>query len=56
VAHVVVCDPRKNALLKAGNKNDRMDARQLSELLRAKILTPVLPRRVRGAHIAGTES
>src|SRR5712692_4301530 len=22
VAHVVVCDPRKNALLKAGNKND----------------------------------
>jgi hypothetical protein len=33
VARVVVCDPRKNALLKAGNKNDRVDARKLSELL-----------------------
>src|ERR1700719_2511390 len=33
VAQVVVCDPRKNALLKAGNKNDRVDARKLSELL-----------------------
>jgi hypothetical protein len=38
---VVVCDPRKNALLKAGNKNDRVDARKLSELLRAGLLTPV---------------
>jgi hypothetical protein len=27
VARVVVCDPRKNALLKAGNKSDRVDAR-----------------------------
>src|SRR2546427_7325973 len=25
VAQVIVCDPRKNALLKAGNKNDRDD-------------------------------
>src|ERR1700726_1239003 len=41
VARVVVCDPRKNALLKAGNKNDRVDARKLSELLRAELLTPV---------------
>jgi transposase len=41
VAQVVVCDPRKNALLKAGNKNDRIDARKLSELLRAGLLTPV---------------
>ena len=40
VARVVVCDPRKNALLKAGNKNDRVDARKLSELLRAELLTP----------------
>ncbi len=30
VTKVVVCDPRKNALLKAGNKNDRVDARKLS--------------------------
>jgi hypothetical protein len=37
----VVCDPRKNALLKAGNKNDRVDARKLSDLLRAGLLTPV---------------
>jgi len=29
VTRVVVCDPRKNALLKAGNKNDRIDARKL---------------------------
>src|ERR1700724_2823320 len=41
VTRVVVCDPRKNALLKAGNKNDRVDARKLSELLRAELLTPV---------------
>jgi transposase len=41
VAKVVVCDPRKNALLKAGNKNDRVDARKLSDLMRAELLTPV---------------
>ena len=29
VTRVVVCDPRKNALLKVGNKNDRIDARKL---------------------------
>ena len=38
VARVVVCDPRKNALLKAGNKNDQIDARKLAELLRAGLL------------------
>lgn len=41
VARVVVCDPRKNALLKAGNKNDRMDARKLADLLRAGLSSPV---------------
>jgi transposase len=41
VAKVVVCDPRKNALLKAGNKNDRVDARKLSDLFRAGLVTPV---------------
>src|ERR1035437_3855460 len=30
---VLVCDPRRNALLKVGNKSDRMDARKLAELL-----------------------
>jgi hypothetical protein len=29
VTKVLVCDPRKNSLLKAGNKNDRIDARKL---------------------------
>src|SRR6202158_192246 len=32
VTEVLVCDPRKNALLKAGNKNDRIDARKLADL------------------------
>jgi transposase len=41
VANVLVCDPRKNALLKAGNKNDRIDARKLAELLRSGLLSPV---------------
>src|SRR6202051_51621 len=41
VAKVVVCDPRKNALLKAGNKNDRIDARKLADLLRSGLLSPV---------------
>jgi transposase len=41
VARVVVCDPRQNALLKAGNKSDRIDARKLAELLRAELLRPV---------------
>jgi hypothetical protein len=41
VAQVMVCDPRKNALLKVGNKNDRVDARKLSELLRAGLLSRV---------------
>ena len=41
VTQVIVCDPRKNALLKKGNKNDRMDARKLSDLLRAGLLSRV---------------
>jgi transposase len=41
VAKVMVCDPRKNALLKAGNKNDRIDARKLADLLRSGLLSPV---------------
>lgn len=41
VTHVVVCDPRKNALLKDGNKRDRIDARKLAELLRIHLLSPV---------------
>jgi hypothetical protein len=41
VPKVIVCDPRKNALLNAGNKSDRVDARKLSDLLRAGLLTSV---------------
>src|SRR6516164_4784740 len=32
VAKIVVCDPRRNALLKEGHKSDRIDARKLAEL------------------------
>lgn len=38
---LVVCDPRKNALLKSGNKDDRIDARKLATLLRGGLLSPV---------------
>lgn len=41
VTKVLVCDPRKNALLKAGNKNDRIDARKLADLLRTGLLSAV---------------
>src|SRR5712671_4348296 len=34
VTEVVVCDPRHNKLLQSGNKNDRVDAQKLAELLR----------------------
>jgi hypothetical protein len=38
---VLVCDPRRNALLKEGNKSDKVDARKLAELLRTGMLRPV---------------
>ena len=41
VAQVLVCDPRKNALIKAGNKSDRIDARKLADLLYLNKLNPV---------------
>jgi transposase len=41
VSDLVVCDPRKNALLKDGSKSDRIDARELAELLRGNQLSPV---------------
>jgi transposase len=39
LSEVVVCNPRKNALLKDGSKSDRIDARKLAELLRGNHLT-----------------
>src|SRR5207344_1820502 len=41
VSRLVVCDPRKNALLKDGSKSDRIDARKLAELLRGNQLSSV---------------
>lgn len=41
VARLVVCNPRKNALLKSGSKSDAIDARKLAELLRTRMLSPV---------------
>jgi transposase len=41
VAEVLVCNPRKNALLKEGSKGDQIDARKLAELLRLNHLNPV---------------
>jgi transposase len=41
VTTVVVCNPRRNALLKEGNKSDRIDARKLAALLRGNQLKPV---------------
>ena len=41
VSKLVVCDPRKNALLKEGNKSDKIDARKLVDLLRGGYLRSV---------------
>ena len=41
VTKIIVCDPRRNALLQEGSANDRIDARKLAELLRANLLRSV---------------
>jgi transposase len=41
VTKIVVCNPRRNALLKESSKSDRIDARKLAELLRSNLLRPV---------------
>lgn len=41
VAEVIVCNPRENKLLKAGNKSDRIDVAKLGRLLRLGELRPV---------------
>ena len=38
---MLVCDPRRNALLKEGNKSDKVDAHKLANLLRTGMLRPV---------------
>jgi len=41
VTELVVCDPRKNALMKEGNKSDKIEARQLADLQRGGYLRSV---------------
>jgi len=41
VAQLVVCNPRKHALLKHGNKSDKIDARKLADRSRLNDLKPV---------------
>src|SRR5271167_877715 len=41
VQQIVVCNPRRNALLKEGSKSDKVDARKLADLLRTGMLRPV---------------
>ena len=41
VTKLIVCDPRKNASMREDNQSDKIDARQLAELLRMDHLTSV---------------
>jgi transposase len=41
VQQVLVCDPRRNALLKEGSKSDKVDARKLADLFRTGMLRAV---------------
>jgi hypothetical protein len=41
VQEVLVCNPRRKALLKEGSKSDKVDARKLAEWLRTGMLRPV---------------
>src|SRR5712664_1559087 len=41
VTELIVCNPRKNALLKDGSKSDRIDARKLADLLYMNKIKPV---------------
>jgi len=44
VSEVVVCNPRKNALLKDGSKSDRIDARKLAgRLVPLSATSPAIP-------------
>jgi Transposase len=41
VEEILVCNPRRNALLKEGSKSDKVDARKPADLLRTGMLRPV---------------
>src|SRR5258706_5601400 len=51
VTKLVVCDPRRNALLQDGNQNDRVDARKLSDLLYLNKLSAVYHGEIGRAHV-----
>ena len=55
VARLVVCNPRKNALLKQGNKSDRIDAHKLAELLRGNYLKSVYQRELARSYLTTTK-
>src|SRR5260221_621336 len=54
VTEVVVCNPRKNALLKDGSKSDRIDAPKLAEQFVHEQDQVGLSRRARLANVEGT--
>src|ERR1700730_5620927 len=54
VDKLVVCNPRKNALLKDGNKSDRIDARKAGGVATWKPAQTGLPRRDGRADVART--
>src|ERR1039457_4014207 len=56
VDQLVVCNPRKNALLKDGNKSDRIDARKLAELTGARKVPSPLPSHTLTPLLATTKS
>ena len=53
VTHITVCNPRKNALLRSGNKGDRMAAQKLAELLCHGCLSAVYHEKKGPAHAEG---
>ena len=44
VQHIVVCNPRRNALLKEGSKSDKVDAQQAGRLVTHRDAATGLPR------------
>ena len=53
VTELVVCNPRKNALLKEGSKSDQIDARKLADLLYMNKLSSVYHGETWPAHVEG---
>jgi len=52
VHQVLVCDPRRNALLKEGNKSDKVDACKLADLLRTGCCDRSITERMGYGHYA----